>query len=67
MTEVDHVIIFVIIDALQGHRIELEFDTRRKSRINAIHHLIETAPACDFLEAIFSEAVERHIDPFDPK
>ena len=49
-------------DAVEFHRLE----ARRKGRVDAGQHALESGPARDRVEAVGAQRVERNVDPAQP-
>ena len=56
---------FVLVDALERHRVDLDLETRGLGGVDAGQHLVELAPARHRAELVGVERVERHIDALD--
>src|SRR5205814_8353104 len=64
---VDELREFVLIDALERDRVDLDVETGRLGGVDAGQDLVELAPACDGAELVRIERVERDVDALDAK
>ena len=56
---------FVLVDALERDRVDLDLEAGRLRGIDAGEHLVEVAPAGDGAEFVGIERVERDVDALD--
>ena len=57
---------FVLVDALERHRIDLDAQAGGFRGRDAVEHLVELAPAGDRAELVGVERIERDVDPLPP-
>ena len=56
---------FILVEILQGHRIDFDGNAGIQRRVNAVMHLCQITPAGDFAELVGVERIHGHIDALD--